>query len=61
VAVHEPWDRAEPAAVDLLDVSVERSEVPHATDVGDSPTVAEDERLLEDVDLAQSRPTQWGV
>ena len=61
VAVHEPWDRAETTAVELLDLSVERSEVLHATDLGDAPAVAEDERILEDVDLAQSRAAQRGV
>ena len=58
VAVDEPRDRAETAAVELLDVAVERAEVPHATDLGDARAVAEDERVLEDVDLAEGGPTQ---
>ncbi len=61
VAVDEPWDRAQAAAVELLDLSVERVEVPHATDLGDTRAVAEDERVLEDVDLAQGGPTQRRV
>ena len=54
VAVDEPRDGAEPAAVDLLDLAVEpRPQLAHRTDGGDSPVLAEDVRVLDDLDPAE--------
>ena len=50
VAVDEPGDGSAAAPVQLLDVAVERIEVAHAADSGDPPVLAEDERVLDDVD-----------
>ena len=59
MAVDEPRDRAEPAAVDLLDVAVEPSgELAHAARRPRSSALAEDERVLDDVDLAERRAAQ---
>ena len=57
VAVDEARDRAEPAAVELLDVAVERRQLAHRAHRLDRPAVAEDVRVLDRVDLrASARP-----
>ena len=56
VAVDEPRDRAEPAAVDLVDVAVERRQVAHPPHRLDRVAVAEDVRVLEHLDLAERGP-----
>ena len=61
MAVDEPWDRAEAAAVELLDVAVERPEVGHPAGRGDPPVVAEDVRVLDHVDVAEAVPAQGGA
>ena len=53
MAVDEARDRAAAAAVDLLDVAVEAPQIAHAPDGLDLPVVAEDERVLDHLDLAQ--------
>ena len=58
VAVDEARDRAEAAPIDLDDVAVERRQVAHAADGGDRVVLAEDERVLEDVDLAERSPAK---
>ena len=61
MAVHEPGDRAQAAAVELDDVAVERREFGHPPDGLDRLTGAEDERVLEHVDLAERVPTERSV
>ena len=46
VAVDEPGDRAQAAAVELVDVARERPEVAHAAEGLDLAAVAEDVRVL---------------
>ena len=53
VAVDEPGNRAEPGAVELLDLAVDRLEVAHPPDRGDRLAAAEDVRVLDHVDRAQ--------
>jgi hypothetical protein len=53
VAVDESRNRAEPATVDLEDVAVHRLEVSHAPDGGDRLALAQDVRVLDDVDRAE--------
>ena len=53
VAVDEPRHGAEPGAVELLDLAVERREVAHPPDRLDRLAVAEDVRVLDHVDRAQ--------
>src|SRR5919201_5785718 len=61
VAVDQSRHRAETAAVELLDVVVERVEVSHATDAGDDALLAEDVRVLEDVDAPECCAAQGRV
>ncbi len=61
MAVDKPWDRAEPPPVHFLHVAVQRAEVAHAADLGDAAVLTEDERILEDVDLAERRAPQGRV
>ena len=56
VAVDEAGHRGEAAAVELLDLTVKRREVLHATDGLDRGSGAEHERVLDDIDLGK-RPT----
>jgi hypothetical protein len=58
VAVDEAGDRAATAPVDLDDVAVQRSEVGHAAHGDDVLVVAEDERMLEDVDRREVGASQ---
>src|SRR5205823_12713645 len=58
VAVDEAGDRAPSPPVDLDHVAVERRQVAHAADRADRVAVAEDERILDDVDLAERRSAQ---
>ena len=55
VAVDEPGDRAQSAAVELLDVAVEGEprELVHRSGHGDPPPLAEDECLFDDLDFAE--------
>ena len=61
VAVDEARDRAQPAAVELDDVAVERRQVAHPPDGLDRVAVAEDERVLEHLDVAERRSAQRGA
>ena len=61
VAVDEPRNRAERAAVELLDVAVERREVGHAPYGGDRRALAEDVRVLDQLDLAERAASERGV
>ena len=58
VAVDEARDRAAPPPVDLLHVAVDRLEVAHAPDRHDLRPLAEDERVLDDRDLAEECSAQ---
>ena len=58
VAIDEAGDRALPAAVDFRHVAVEGGEVAHPPHRGDRSAVAEDVRVLDDVDAAQVGATQ---
>ena len=53
VAVDEPGHGAEPGAVELLDLAVERLEVAHPPDRGDRLAAAEDVGVLDHVDRTQ--------
>ena len=53
VAVDEPGDGAEPGAVELLDLTVDRLEVAHPPDRNDRLATTEDVRVLEHVDRPQ--------
>ena len=50
MAVDETGERTQPPPVELLDVSVEHTEVGHLPHFGDAALLAEDERAFEDVD-----------
>jgi len=58
VAVDEPRDRAETAAVDLLDLSSEGRQVTHTADSLDRLTRTEDVRMLDHVHLAERAAAQ---
>jgi phage repressor protein C with HTH and peptisase S24 domain len=58
VAVDEARQRAEPAAVELLEVAVGRREVAHAADRGDATVLAENVRVLEHRELAERPPPE---
>ena len=58
VAVDEARDCAAPAPVDLVDVAVEWPEIAHPSDGHDPRPFAEDERVLDDGDLAERRSTE---
>jgi len=53
VTVDEPRDSTAPAAVDLFHVVLEQRQVAHPPDRLDLPLAAEDERVLEQLDLAE--------
>ena len=53
-----PGTAHRPAAVELLDVAVERGEVAHPPDGGDRAVLAEDVRVLEHVHLAERGAAQ---
>ena len=55
VAIDEPRHGAPSAAVELLDVAVDRAQLAHAADVGDFAVVDEHVRVLDDVDVARGR------
>src|SRR5579862_8804333 len=59
VTVDETGNRTQPAAVDLADVAVDRRQVAHPPDRLDRVARAEDESVLEHLDLAERRPAQW--
>ena len=61
VAVDEAGDRALPAAVDFRHVAIERREVAHPPHRGDRAALAEDVRVLDDVDAAEVRAAQRRV
>ena len=50
VAVDEPGERAQAPPVELLHVACERAEVGHPPHVGDAAVLAQDIRVLDDVD-----------
>ena len=58
VAVDEPRNRAEAAAVDLLDLSSEGRQVTHTADSLDRLTRTEDVRILDHVHLAERAAAQ---
>ncbi len=53
MAIHESRNGTESAAVELLESTVERRELIHRADPGDAPFLAEHERVLDHVDLAE--------
>ncbi len=53
MAVDEAGDRAEPAPVELDDVAVDRPEIRHAPDVDDPVVGAQDERVVDPVDVGE--------
>ena len=61
VAIDEAGDRAPPAAVDFHHVAVERRELTHPPHCGDRSALAEDVRVLDDVDAAEVRAAQRRV
>ena len=61
VAVDKARDRAQPAAVELRDVTVERRHVAHPPDGLDRVAGAENERVLEHLDLAERRSAQRSI
>ncbi len=60
MAVDEPGNRRQPAAVELLDLAEER-EVGHRADRGDVPVLAEHEGVRGDLDVAQRGATERRV
>src|SRR5215211_7467628 len=58
VAVDETRDRAEAAAVELLDIAVHRPEVGHAPHADDAVSVGQDERVLDHLDVAERAPSK---
>ena len=58
MAVDEARDRAKPTAVDLEDLVVERRQRAHPSHGVDRLAVAEDERVLEDRDVAERRAAE---
>ena len=58
VAVDEPGERAEAAAVELLDLAVERRKLGHRPDRLDPPVAAENEGVLDHVHLAERGAAQ---
>jgi hypothetical protein len=61
VAVDEPRHRAEAARIELLDVAADRLQVAHPPSRLDDAVATEDERVLEDLDVAQRRTAQRGI
>ena len=61
VAVDEAGNRAQPAAVELDHVFAERREVAHLPDGLDRLAVAEDECVLEHLDLAERRSSERSI
>ena len=58
VAVHESGDRARAATVHLNDVAGEARKIPHPPDRCDAAVLAEDVRVLDDVDVAERLSVQ---
>ena len=58
VAIDEAGNRAASPTVDFDDVAVDRLEIAHSPDRHDLRPVAEDERVLDDRDLAEQRSAQ---
>src|SRR5581483_9197215 len=58
MAVDEPRNGAQAAAVDLDDVAADRRQIAHPPDRGDRLALAEDVGVLEDLDLAELSPAQ---
>ncbi len=58
VAIDEAGDRAASPPVDFDDVAVDRLEIAHASDRHDLRALAEDERVLDDRDLAEKCSAQ---
>ena len=58
VAVDKARDRAQPAAVELREVTVERRQVAHPPDGLDRLAVAQDEGVLEHLDFAERRSAE---
>ncbi len=58
VAVDEPGDRAQAAAVELLDLALERSEVAHRPDPGDVALLTEDIGVDNHLDLPERAAAQ---
>jgi hypothetical protein len=61
VAVDETRDRCETTGVELLDLAVERAEVAHPPGRRDSPVLAEDVPVLEDVNLTEGTAAERSV
>ena len=59
VAVDEAGDGRQASPVELLDLSVEPAQVPHAPDAFDATADTEDVRILEHVQLAERRAAEW--
>ena len=59
VAVDEPWDRGQATAVDLDDITLDRAEVGHPPHRFDRAAMAQDKRVLHDLDRRELWPTQW--
>ena len=66
VAIDQPGDRAEAASVELLDLTLDRTEVAHAADRLDGVTRAEEITVLDHLDVGEGRAAQrrrragWG-
>src|SRR5262249_56633832 len=58
MAIDESRDRAEPAAVDLDDVALERLEVAHPPDGCDLVAIAHDVCVFDDLDRAELGATE---
>ena len=58
VAVDEPWDRAEAAGVELLDLALEGAERVHPSDRLDLGAVAEDVRVVDPVEIGERTAAQ---
>src|SRR5439155_12900336 len=58
MTVDEARDRARPAPVELLDVTLEVRQIAHVPGGCDSTVLAEQEGMLHDLDLAQALPAQ---
>ena len=61
VTVDEAGNRTQAASVELMHVAVECRQVAHAADGLDRVAGAEDVRVLDQLDVAESRPAQWRV
>ena len=61
VAVDEPRQSAQTGAVELLDLAVERTQVSHPADGRDLTPLAEEVRVIDDLDLAERVSSQRHV